>query len=354
MKVLKKILLIAVTFLLSVLTVALLAWSALHVAKYFIYPEYYRNAEVVSAIPGLNDGFRPQGVFYDEESDAYIHSGSKGEYAALYVVDKNGKVRELIPRYREKDEQSVGRGGAVVRVGDYVYICDNENQNNSINGILYIFSYSDIMRAKDGDTVLAIGHVDTDCAMSAMFTDGDYLYVAEFYQAGTNYSTHQSHHYTTPAGISQKAMLFAYALNEDGTLVTTVVSPSENASVEEAEAILLPAFAVSISDQVTGFAIKDGTVILTRGENWKYATLEFYSGWRSTNDTVKVSKQDIPIYYIDSKDRIESVDLPLCAGNMTLANDRVVITFESASNYYVIGKFFFAYNLTSYPIPKSK
>ncbi len=355
MNVLKKILLLLLTVVLSILSVAFLAWSALHVAKYLIYPDYYSEGKVVSKIPGLNEGFRPQGVFYDEESGAYIHSGSKGEHASLYVVDKDGNEKELIPLYREKDEKSIGRGGAVVRVGDYVYICDNENQNNSINGILYTFLYKDIMNAKDGDTVLCIGKQDTDCAMSAMFTDGAYLYVAEFYNPGTNYSTHKTHAYTTPDGNEQNAMLFAYKLNEDGTLAMTVVETEVaegEVPPEEPETILLPAFALSLDDHVTGFAIKDGIIMLTRGVDWKYSTLEYYYAWSKTDDTVTVSKQPIPIYYLDSDDFVKSVDLPMCAGNMTLTSDgRVAVTFESASKYFIVGKFFFAYNLVAFPIP---
>lgn len=349
MNALKKILVILISLVLAILSVAFFAWSVLHVAKYLIYPDYYREAEVEAKIPGLNDGFRPQGVFYDEESGAYIHSGSKGEHAVLYVVDKNGKETEIIPLYREQDdEQSLGRGGAVVRVGDYVYVCDNENQNNSINGILYIFRYKDIMNAKDGDTLRCIGKQNTDCAMSAMFTDGTYLYVAEFYNPGTNYSTHKTHHFITPEGNEQNAMLFAYALNTDGTLVTT---PRPNTDPnEEPEMIIVPVFAISMDDHVTGFAIKDGVIMLTRGVEWKYSVLEYYYAWRETDSTVKVSDHDVPIYYLDSREHAKSIDLPMCAGNMTLVGDRVAITFESASKHFIIGKFFFAYNLISFEV----
>lgn len=350
MKVVKKLLLILLTVVLSILAVAFLAWSALHAAKYFIYPEYYRDARAASPLPDLNNGFRPQGVFYDAESKSYIHSGSKGEYASLYVVDEKGNAKELIPIYKEKEEQSLGRGGAVVRVGDYVYICDNENQNNSINGILYTFLYKDIMSAKNGAKVKCIEKRSTACAMSAMFTDGTFLYVAEYYSAGTNYSTHKDHHYTTPEGVAQKAMLFAYPLNEDGSLALTFAD-REGA---EPETIFLPAFALSLPDEVTGFAIKDGVIMLTHGADWQKNQLTFYSRWQKSDDTVQVAHNSVPIYYLDSGDVIDSVKLPMCAGNMTLIEgNRVAVTFESASNYYIVGKFFFAYNLVSFPIPKA-
>ncbi|MBQ9784869.1 MAG: hypothetical protein IJW29_05150 [Clostridia bacterium] len=349
MKALKKILVVLISIILAIVLIAFVAWAALHVAKYLIYPDYYAEGEVEAKLPGLNDGFRPQGVFYDEESGAYIHSGSKGEHAALYVVDKNGSEKALTPLYNEKDERSIGRGGAVVRAGDYVYVCDNENQNNSINGILYIFRYTDIMNAKDGDTVLCIGRINSHCAMSAMFTDGNYLYVAEFYNPGTNYSTHKTHLYLTPEGNEQHAMLFAYKLNEDGTLSMTEQEDPDDPTTPKT--VLIPAFALSLDEHVTGFAIKDGVIMLTRGVEWKYSVLEYYYAWRETSDTVKVSGCNVPIYYLDTRDFADSVKLPMCAGNMTLVGDRVAVTFESASNYYILGKFFFAYNLISFEIP---
>ena len=347
MKAFKKILFILSVVLLTVLSIALLAFTVLHIAKYVIYPDYYREGEVVAKIPGLNNGFRPQGVFYDEESGAYLYSGSKGEHAALYVVDKSGNEKALTPLYRDTDERSIGRGGAIVRVGDYVYVCDNENQNNSINGILYIFRYKDIMNAKDGTTVLCIGKQDTDCAMSAMFTDGNYLYVGEFYNPGTNYSTHKTHRYVTPEGDEQNAMLFAYKLNADGTLLTTELPDGE-----ETEQVLYPAFALSLPDHVTGFAVKNGVVMLTRGIEWQYSSLEYYYTWCETADTVKVSGIEIPIRYLDSDDYIKSVKLPMCARNVTLTEDgRVAVVFESASKRYIVGKFFFAYNLVAFDVP---
>ena len=61
-----------------------------------MYSDYYKDREAVSNIPGLNDGFVPQGLDYDEKTDTYIHSGYNGKFIEIYFV--NGKdVKKLIP-----------------------------------------------------------------------------------------------------------------------------------------------------------------------------------------------------------------------------------------------------------------
>ena len=60
MKILKKFAKILLITIAGLLALILLILSALHIAKYFIYPDYYHNIERISPIPALNSGFVPQ------------------------------------------------------------------------------------------------------------------------------------------------------------------------------------------------------------------------------------------------------------------------------------------------------
>jgi hypothetical protein len=75
MKIIKKILKTLLLILVTLVTLVLLAWSVLHIAKYFMYPDYYHNAEVLSPIPSLNEGFVPQGLDYDPETNTHVPYG---------------------------------------------------------------------------------------------------------------------------------------------------------------------------------------------------------------------------------------------------------------------------------------
>ena len=155
MKILKWFLKLICILVISVLAIVLLAWGGLHVAKFVLYPDYYAQGEQVSKIPALNDGFVPQGLDYDPETDTYIHSGYNGKKAELYLVtDKETKAIVLLT---PEGEQAKGHAGGVTRAGNYLYISDNHAEGDGKVGYLRIYRFSDIWNAKDGDSVKAIG-----------------------------------------------------------------------------------------------------------------------------------------------------------------------------------------------------
>ncbi len=109
----------------SILALVLLAWGGLHVAKFILYPDYYAQGETISKIPALGDGFVPQGLDYDPETDTYIHSGYNGEKAELYLV--TGDTTKAIVLLTLEGEQAKGHVGGVTKAGDYLYISDNHS-----------------------------------------------------------------------------------------------------------------------------------------------------------------------------------------------------------------------------------
>ena len=116
-KLISKIFLIVIG---SAVALFLLAWLSLHVAKYFMYSDYYKQRETVSKIPGLNEGFVPQGLDYDAETDTYIHSGYNGSYVEIYLV-KGDATKKLLP-VDESGNREKGHAGGVTRAGNYLYV----------------------------------------------------------------------------------------------------------------------------------------------------------------------------------------------------------------------------------------
>ena len=93
----KKICKIALIALASLLALFLLLWAGLWVARAIVYADYIQNKETVCKIPGMNEGFVPQGLTQDG-ADRYIFTGYTAETneMAIYVSDK-GEAREVIP-----------------------------------------------------------------------------------------------------------------------------------------------------------------------------------------------------------------------------------------------------------------
>ena len=314
----------------GVIALFLVAWLALNVAKYFMYSDYYKDREPVSKIPALNDGFVPQGLDYDDETDTFIHSGYNGEYIELYFV-KDKDVKKLIP-VDENGNRIPGHAGGVTRVGNYLYVSDNEKEKEGDLGYLYIYDFAALAQAKDGDTVREIGLFNVDNAGSFCFSDGQYIYVGEFYRA-VDYETKASHHYTTPAGDENKAILSAYPLNADGSI---------NGEY--------PEFSVSIPAQVQGFAkMADGKVAVSTSWGLNASHLEIHSEMKDSGKTIGVSGKEVPLYYIDSTTRLKDVSMPAFSEGLSIKDGKIVISFESACNKYIVGKLFFATKVVSFP-----
>ena len=328
-KLISKIFLIAIGALVALI---LLAWLSLHVAKYFMYPDYYKNRETVSNIPGLNDGFVPQGLDYDPETDTYIHSGYNGAYAELYFVTGK-KTKKLIP-VTEAGERELGHSGGVTRAGDYLYVCDNAKEGDGKVGFVRIYRFADLMAAEDGAEIKAIGIFEVDTSSSFGFSDDQYLYVGEFYRPGS-YETPATHSYTTPAGDENRAILSAYRLNDDGSIADQY-----------------PEFSISIPAQVQGVAFTaSGKIAISTSWGLSASHLEIHSGMQDSGTTISVSGKEVPLYYIDSSTREQDVTMPAFSEGLAMLDEnKIIISFESACNKYIIGKLFFATKIVSFPM----
>ncbi|MBQ8415872.1 MAG: hypothetical protein IJX13_03080 [Clostridia bacterium] len=334
MRIAKRILKIVLIVLAALLALVLLIWGGLHLAKLFLYPDYYGGAAVVSPLPNIHGGFVPQGLGYDAETDTYLHSGYNGKQTELYLV--NGSNTKLIlPVYLGETEPAKGHGGGIAVAGDYVYVADNADEGDGRFGAVHVFRFSDLQNAEYGAKVKAIDMIPVDSSASFCFADASYLYVGEFYRAGP-YETDPSHHFTTPAGDENKAILTALPLKADGSVADRT-----------------PAFAASIPDQVQGFAIhENGTVMVSRSWGLNPSYLDIYSGWADTKGTVTLSDKEIPLYYLDSSTMEKSIAMPAFSEGLAILGDgRVAVSFESACNKYIIGKFFFATNVVAFEVP---
>ena len=321
--------------ILIIFALFLLTLAGLHLAKYFMYPEYYSHCETVSSLPALNGGFVPQGLGYDAASNTYLHSGynSKSGAVELYLTT-NDETKRIYPIYYGEYAPASGHGGGIAVAGDYVYVADNVREGNGRFGEVNIFRFSDLQNAKDGDQVKAIGSIAPNNSASFCFTDGSFLYVGEFYRAGA-YETVESHRFTTPAGDQNNAILTAYALNTDGSLI-----------------VKTPVFCISITDQVQGFAIsKGGKIVLSRSWGLNPSTLSIYDGWLDVGATITVDDRAVPLYYLDSSTHQKDIVLPAFSEGLAIGNNgKLLISFESACNKYFVGKLFFANKVVSYPV----
>lgn len=317
----KKFFIVLINIFCVLLLLFIVLWTGLQIVKCIVYPDYLANRKFEEKIPGLDEGFVPQGLSYDGEG-GYIHSGYHGKLMSLYLVTGD-ESKQILP-VDESGTLWEGHGGGVARAGDYVYVASESK--------LIIFRYADLKSAKDGDRVASIGTFAVDTEASFCFADENCIYVGEFYRP-VDYETDPTHHVTTPSGDAHKALVSCYPLAEDGSI-----------------ADVYPLYSISIRDQVQGFAIKGDTVILSSSWGLSSSKLDFYNGMTHDGTMIDVSGKSVPLYHLDSSTHVKTVDMPSFSEGLAIVGDRVVISFESACNKYIIGKLFFANRLVSYPI----
>ena len=332
MKILKVILKTFCIVLASLITLILLVWGALAVARFGIYPDYYAQGEHISKIPALGCGFVPQGLAYHKETDTYFHSGYHGANIELFLVNGD-TVREIV-LLTMGGEQATGHGDGVSIVGDYLYIADCTGKSAEREGFLRVYRLADILNAEDGDAIRETDHVILDSPASFCFSDGRYMYVGEFYRAN-NYETREFHHFTTPAGDENKAIFLAYPLGTDGAITKDT----------------RPEFAVSITSLVQGIAVtEDGTVMLSRSWGLNDSHIEFHSGWKDSGNKIAIGDNTLPLYYLDSSTMTRDLIMPAFSEALVIIDDKVAVSFESACNKYIVGKFFFSNNVVAFQI----
>ena len=179
--------------------------------------EYYGASEAAFAIPGLADGFVPQGLAFDEESGAYLVGGymtGKGKASPVYVVDaKTGELKAHASLTNADGTPFTGHAGGLSVWGCNVYVAGN--------GCLHLFDRDEILAAGDGAEVQCLGQIAVPLAAEDTLgvswvdiqTEGDeaLLTVGEFYK-NPEYKTPESRKFSAPSGERLQALAVTYRL----------------------------------------------------------------------------------------------------------------------------------------------
>lgn len=293
------------------------------------HPLFERLATREADVPGLDSAFSPQGIcalenesgpaaVYDYAVSGYL----SGEPSRVYLVGK-GQAEKYV---------TFTKGGAPVKThfGGIAASADS----------LYLASGKEIARvpletvasAKSGSAVEIAESYATGIQNSFCYLDGNMFYAGEFYRAG-NYETDPSHEIAA-GNHTNRAMVFAFPLDENGAL---------------SEA---PMFAVSVCNEVQGFAVNGDKVVLSCSYALADSRLHVYQDpFGGEADSVfSLNGKEIPLYILEETS--DPLIMPCMSEEILLSGDKVVILFESMTMKY---RFFVNYRTTGiYSIPISK
>ena len=301
-----------VAIVLSVLIgLFLLLYLVLALIGCALYGEARGVREYVCDIAGINEGIAPQGIAYSRDKNIYIQTGYASDNTTLLYLVENGKARRV--HLLDEDGKTLKcHAGGVTCVQDCTYIANG--------GYLYRYSLNELYTASADTEVQVKQTIAVDNNASFCFNDGQYLYVGEFYREA-NYKTDESHHYVTPNGDENKAIISRYALNENGLIATEGVQP-------------YPDRCISVTGLVQGFAVHDGVYMLSRSYGLRNSDLEYHTPPKESGKTISVrfkkneqaESKDVPLTYLDSTTNFKTLTLPAFSEDLTIANGRVIVT----------------------------
>ena len=306
----KRILKILARVLLGVIAAALalvvLVWGGLNVAKFAIYPDYYSAKTNVCINPGLSDGFVCQGLAASEKYGKFFVSGYMKDDSAsrLYVTDAENNSY-YVSLLKENGDAFTGHAGGVATTGDKIFIASGKR--------IYTIPMESVINARNGDEIRLDTGVKVNNDASFVFSNEEYLYVGEFHDGG-KYVT--EHPYETADG-TYYAIISRYKLD----------------NLEAPDKIY------SIRNKVQGACFTpDGKVILSTSYGLSDSVYYVYNEADATDSGLTLD--GAPLYFLDNC--IKQIKAPAMSEDLDFYDGRVITHFESASDKYIFGKFFFA------------
>lgn len=296
-----------------IILVAVIIYLLICSSTSVFYRNFMSKAKKIARIPGLSDGFIPQGICYCDALDAYLCCGYMASGPSrLYVIPADGgDVRELLLR-RENGEDYTGHAGGVSSSGDHIWI---SNQKKAFH-----LTTAAIAEAEDGDYVAFDGYFGVSVNASFTFSDEEYFWIGE-YHLGDKYKTRDENHRTAPDGSEHGAIIYGYKRDDAAVYGVDPESPS---------------IALSVCDIVQGFCVTaDGKYVLSTSGGMSNSHLYIYDCKDTTpTDSITFGGCAIPLYYLDSTTLCDSITLPRMSEDLDYHNGRVLIAFESGAGKY--------------------
>ncbi len=271
------------------------------------YPDFKRFRQSF-AIPGLEEGLIPQGVA--NYNDTFYVSGymNDGSPARIYVIE-DGVATGYVTVKLSDGRDYTGHASGIATNGSKFWMVSDST--------VYVLSRTDIMSAaKNGGSVKVNSSWNANCSASFCYYTNNSLYVGEFYRSG-KYETDETHHFTTPAGDENKALILRYSATSSNPY---------------------PTRAYSIPGNIQGMAFNSDSskLILSQSYALPNSKILVYDedSAKSKTGILKVGEYNVTVYYIDSSILEQTYSIPCMSEGLCSDGNRVYVLFESASAKY--------------------
>ena len=337
----KKKIIIFSTVLVILACLVALALLGFKLVDTIMYGSFYNIANDEFYIPGLMEGFVPQGFDYIESERVFLACGymdSDDEPSRIYVIDEDGE--EFYYTELTDSVTSVpymGHTGGIAYFGDYVYITGSDG--------IDVFDLNVILD-KSVKTAQRLGTVDTSrfgMDPAFCFVYDEQLYVGSFHD-GESYKDPEKHKINIDGRDNNNATMLSFPLRP-GFVANYCVSTEPNALY-------------SIPDKVQGVCmVGDDKIALSTSYGMSASNIYVHDVKKIEENTynAQLSKNmigvSVPLYIIDSKTLVDTVEAPPMAEEIIYLDGKIWIMNESASSKYIFGKFTTGNTLFSFEYP---
>jgi len=320
----KKIIFISLSIIFAVISIFMIFW-------YFgdSYHEFYSISSKEFKIMGLDEGFTPQGLCYESDTEKFLTCGymKNGSASRIYVVDKKKNKTDKYFTLRLNADIYTGHAGGIATNGISVWIVGD--------GMVHRFDYFKVQTVENGGIIDIVDSFETKNGADFVTVENNNLWVGEFHKKG-KYDTSDSHFIETETGSTNSAISFCYE-----------ISDNEKCGITS----LVPTKALSTGSLVQGMVVLDDKIILSTSYSLANSHIYTYENILSgTASTFNFEGTEIPLFILSDKQLIKDLETPCMSEEITVAEGKIYIMFESACQKYRLFTREPLYNSYSYKI----
>lgn len=276
------------------------------------YARFRESGELSVLIPGLQEGFVPQGITYLPRDDSFLfagYSGGKDNSALLAVSRKTGELIRQVKLCNVDGSAYTGHAGGVCATETDIYV-SNAGKLFRLSLEKYEALPADASCAFEEEIPVPVN------ASYCSYSDG-ILWVGEFQYAG-DYPTDASHRVSTKDGL-QRAWNCGYRMTDR-------------------QDFSAPDYILSITERIQGMTTLNGKIYLSqsygrRNDSVLYRYKDVLSS--PPAQSVALGGREVPLWILDSAVREDALMCPPMTECLCTAEESVYVLFESAAKTYM-------------------
>lgn len=288
------------------------------------YDAFYASGELSMLVPGLKQGFVPQGLSYLPEKNWMIiagYSGNENVNSVLFAVDlaTGEMVREVMLQYADGSNY-YGHAGGVAVTEKNIFIANSSH--------LYRISLEKFLSLPASAFCPFDEEIPVPSRASYCSYADNVLWVGEF-QYDPSYKTDRTHWYKNEDG-RYKAWLIGYELD----------SSQENelnpASVTAEMAV--PDYILSTTERIQGMTIRDDQFYLSQSYGRRnFSTMLRYQNVLASDPLayVDLNGASVPLWCLNSTALNGTLTMPPASECIVSLEDGIYVLFETAAQKYM-------------------